>query len=100
MQSQKLSIDGNKNIISFLQSVINNQVDFLFQNKFKYRFVPVGPADNASYRTNDDEDDDNGVSEFERMELLSTRKDEGAYLVRKSNINEVVNAIPGRLDVI
>lgn len=92
----KLSIDGDKNVISFLQSVINNQVDFLFQNKFKYHFVALGNND-PGYSTNDD--DDSSLSEFERMEIQQTRKDEGAYLIRKLNIKDIIEKIPEKLNV-
>lgn len=90
----KLSIEEDKNVISFLQSVINNQIDFLFQNKFKHKIIPLG---NNVERYGDEDDDD--VSEFERLELQMTRKDEGSYLIRKLNISEIVPTIPEKLDV-
>ena len=92
----KLSIDGDKNVISFLQSVINNQVDFLFQNKFKYHFVPIGPTD-ANYSTEDNED--SNVSEFERVEIQQSRRDEGSYIIRKMNIKDIIEKIPERMNV-
>lgn len=92
----KLSIDGDKNVISFLQSVINNQVDFLFQNKFKYRFIPLGNNENA-FSTEDN--DDSSISEFERVEIQQSRKDEGEYLIRKMNINETIQSIPEKMNV-
>jgi len=92
----KLSIDGDKNVISFLQSVINNQVDFLFQNKFKYHFIPIGSTE-SSFST--DDDDDSSISEFERMEIQQSRKDEGAYLIRKLNIKNVIESIPEKFNV-
>ena len=91
----KLSIDGDKNIISFLQSVINNQIDFLFQNKFKYRFTTLGSTA-EHYGTEDDEDD---VSEFERIEIQTTRKNEGSYIIRKLNIADVLETIPEKFGV-
>lgn len=92
----KLSIDGDKNVISFLQSVINNQVDFLFQNKFKYHFSTLGGTDNH-YSTDDDED--SNMSESEKLEILSTRKDEGAYIIRKMNIKDVLERLPEKFNV-
>lgn len=92
----KLSIDKDKNVISFLQSVINNQIDFLFQNKFKHKLIPLA-SNNNGYGLDDDDDDN--VSEFEKMEILTTRKDEGSYIIRKLNINEIVPLIPEKLGV-
>ena len=91
----KLSVDGN--VINFLSSVINNQVDFLFQNKFKYHFTPIGDIDKSMSSV--DDDDDNSMSEVERMEILATRKDEGAYLIRKLNMKEVLEDLPYKLNV-
>lgn len=92
----KLSIDGDKNIISFLQSVINNQVDFLFQNKFKYHFIPLG-SNETNFATEDN--DDSSMTEFERVEIQQSRKDEGSYLIRKLNIKDILESIPERLNV-
>ena len=93
----KLSIDGDKNVISFLQSVINNQVDFLFQNKFKYHFVALGnTGNNVSV---DDSDDDSNMSEFERIEIQQSRNDEGAYIIRKLNIKSTIDTIPEKMNV-
>lgn len=91
----KLSID--RNVISFLQSVINNQVDFLFQNKFKYHFTTLGNND-PSISTDDSEESDN-MSEIERLEILNSRKDEGSYLIRKMNIKETLEKLPEKLNV-
>jgi hypothetical protein len=94
----KLSIDGNKNIVSFLQSVINNQVDFLFQNKFKYRMIPIGNQERNTSSTDDDEED-KANSDFEHMEILASREDEGSYIIRKINIKECLEKIPEKLNV-
>lgn len=91
----KLSIDGDKNVISFLQSVINNQVDFLFQNKFKYHFIPLG---NNELAFSTEDDDDSNITEFERIEIQQSRKDEGAYLVRKLNIQETIKNLPEKMN--
>lgn len=90
----KLSIDPDKNVISFLQSVIKNQIDFLFQNKFKHKIIPLG---NNLERYGDEDSDD--MSEFERLEIQSSRKDEGAYLIRKANISNVISNLGEKMDV-
>lgn len=92
----KLSIEGDKNVVSFLQSVINNQVDFLFQNKFKYHFSTLSGTD-THYST--ENDDDSQISETEKIEILSTRKNEGSYIIRKLNIKEVLNMLPEKFNV-
>jgi hypothetical protein len=91
----KLSLEKDKNVVSFLQSVINNQIDFLFQNKFKHKFTPL---ESTSTKYGDDDNDDD-VSEFEKMEIQVTRKDEGSYLLRKLNIDDVVKSIPEKFNV-
>lgn len=93
----KLSIQADRNVISFLQSVINNQIDFLFQNKFKHKLIPLTMEGNNKYGM--DDDDDNNTSEFEKMEILTTRKDEGSYVIRKLNIDDVVPRIPEKFNV-
>ena len=92
----KLDISGDRNVISFLQSVINNQVDFLFQNKFKYHFVQLGANETA---LSTDDNDDSNMTEFERIEIQQSRRDEGSYLIRKMNIKETISKIPDSLDV-
>ena len=92
----KLSIDSDKNIVSFLQSVINNQVEFLFKNKFKYHFTPIG---NDTEAISTEDSDDSNMTEFERIEILQTRKDEGSYIIRKKNIEDTICRIPEKLDV-
>lgn len=90
----KLSIDGDKNIVSFLQSVINNQIDFLFQNKFKYRFTSLT---NETEKYGNDDDDE--ISEFERVEIMMSRADEGSFIIRQMNIKDVLPTIPQKLGV-
>ena len=92
----KLSIQKDKNAISFLQSVINNQIDFLFQNKFRDKFIPIS-IETSKYSP--DDNDSNNVSEFEKMELLTTRKDEGSFIIRKLNIADVLPTIPEKMGV-
>jgi hypothetical protein len=88
----KLSIDADKNLISFFQAVIINQINFLFQNKFKNKFVILG---NHHEKYSDDED----TSEYERLEIRMLRKDEGLYSLRKLNIINILNKIPEYLKV-
>lgn len=92
----KLSIEADKNVVNFLQSVINNQVDFLFQNKFKNHLIPLGGGE-TGYST--ESNDDSNMTEFERIEIQQSRKDEGDYLIRKLNINDVVEHIPEKFNV-
>lgn len=89
----KLSMDKDKNIVSFFQSVIINQIDFLFQNKFKNKFTILG---NTSEKYSDDDDE---TSEYERLEIQMLRKDEGKFIVRKLNIEQTLEKMPKYLDV-
>lgn len=90
----KLSIAKDRNIVSFLQSVINNQISFLFQNKFKYRIFTIGKQD-GRYTT----EDDDSVSEYEKMEIQMLRRDEGEYIIRKTSIYETLKILPEKLNV-
>ena len=89
----KLSIDPDKNLISFFQSVIINQINFLFQNKFKNKFIILG-SNHEKYS-----DDDDDTSEYERLEIRMLRKDEGLYTLRKLNIQNTLNKIPEYFEV-
>jgi len=89
----KLSIKSDKNIVSFFSSVINNQIDFLFQNKFKYKYTSLG--DTAEKYASEDEDS----SEYERLEIQMLRKDEGLFIIRKLNIEHVLKTIPEKFGV-
>jgi hypothetical protein len=89
----KLSIEGDRNIVSFFSSVINNQIDFLFQNKFKYKYTTLG---DTSEKYSEEEDDD---TEYERLEIQMLRKDEGMYALRKLSIERVLSSIPEKFGV-
>jgi len=89
----KIEIDEDRNIISFFQSVINNQIDFLFQNKFKYKFSSLGKVSEKYI------DDDDDTSEYERLEIQMLRKDEGLYITRKLSIEQALKEIPAALGV-
>lgn len=93
----KLVMDPNLNIVSFLQSVINNQIKFLMQNKFKDHYVIIDAKDDDSTATADDDDDD--MSEFERVEIDTARKDEGQKILRDLNIEETIRKLPDMMDV-
>jgi hypothetical protein len=90
----KLAIDKDKNIVSFFQSVIINQIDFLFQNKFKHKFLILGGGDSEKYSDDDDE-----TSEYERLEIQMLRKDEGLFMIRKLSIKQTLKSIPGHFGV-
>jgi len=90
----KLVIDKEKNIVSFFQSVIINQIDFLFQNKFKHKFTILGGSDTEKYSDDDDE-----TSEYERLEVQMLRKDEGLFMVRKLSIKQTLKSIPEYFEV-
>jgi len=85
----KLAIDKDKNVVSFFQSVIINQIDFLFQNKFKHKFTTLGGGSSEKYS-----DDDEETSEYERLEIQMLRKDEGLYMTRKLSIKQTLKEIP------
>lgn len=89
----KLIIDPNLNIINFFHAVLKNQVMFLFCNKFKvhYRILDV------SY--NDKYTEDNEMTEYERLEIEQSKKDEGSLIIQNISIKNTVNKLPEYLDV-
>lgn len=89
----KLVLDKDRNIISFFQSVIMNQIDFLFQNKFKHRHSSLGSS-NQKYS-----DDDDDETEFEKVEIELTRKDEGIFVIRRETIKNILRDLPGVLGI-
>jgi hypothetical protein len=98
----KLLISEELNIISFFQSVINNQVDFLFKNKFKFVVQTIGrPSDDSDGGKfgSDDDDDDDESSEFEKTEKSMLRRDEGEFLIRKLSVNKLFEGLPKVLNV-
>jgi len=89
----KLALDKDRNIINFFQSVIMNQIEFLFQNKFKHRHASLGPT---TQKYSNDED---STTEFEKVEIELTRKDEGIYIIRKESINKILATLPEIFEV-
>ena len=92
----KIMISDNMNIVGFLQAVIHNQVDFLFQVKFKHKLVVIEGND-VNKTSTEDNDDDN--SDFEHVEFLNIRKNEGSHIIRKLNVADTVTTIPEKLGV-
>jgi hypothetical protein len=94
----KLIMDPNLNIVSFLQSVINNQLMFLMQNKFRDRYIIIDAKDDDSPGSTSDDDDDD-QTEFERIEIDTARKDEGQKIIRDINIAQTLKNLPDSMNV-
>lgn len=93
----KIAITENMNIVGFLQAVIHNQVEFLFQRKFKYKLAVIKGNSIDKKESTEDELDD--FSDFEKVEFLNVRKNEGSHIIRKLNVSDTVPTIPGKLGV-
>lgn len=91
----KLKCTENLNIVSFFSAVINKQTDFLFQNKFKYHYQAIDYSTGERMNSNDDDD----MSEFEKIEIKNARKDEGALVLQNIVIKDTIDRLPELLNV-
>jgi hypothetical protein len=82
-------LKNNSNIVSYFQSVINNSIDYLLQNKFKVKINAI----NLNNVNNDN------LSEYEKLEIQMLRKDEGVVRLRKLNIQENIKTLEQELDI-
>ena len=94
----KIAISENMNIVGFLQAVIHNQVDFLFQRKFKYKLTILEGNSVEKKTSTEDELDD--FSDFEKVEFLNVRKNEGSHVIRKLSVLDIAPTIPEKLGVV
>lgn len=90
----KIVCDPKLNIVSFFQSVIHNQVDFLFQNKFKYKYQIL------DFENNKFSSDDEQMSEYEKIEIRTARKNEGAMIIQNLAIQETLENLPSVMNVV
>ena len=91
----KLICSKELNIVSFFSAVINRQVDFLFSNKFKNRYQVIDASSSFGYGGDNDED----MSEFEKLEIRMARKDEGTLVLQNMAISDIVERLPEEFDV-
>ena len=91
----KLKCSEDLNIVSFFTVVINKQTEFLFQNKFKYHYQAIDYSAGEKSSNNDDEE----LSEFEKIEIKYARKDEGSLVLQNLVIEDICNRLPELLDV-
>lgn len=92
----KLICDPNLNIVSFFSAVINRQVEFLFSNKFKNRYQVID-ENSAFGQYGGDNDED--MSEFEKLEIRMARKDEGTLVLQNMAIKDIVERLPEEFEV-
>jgi len=90
----KLICDPNLNIVSFFTAVVNMQTEFLFQNKFKHHYQALD-FDNQKYSSDNDDD----MSEYEKIEMRIARKDEGSLILQNLAIKDVLKNLPEIFDV-
>lgn len=89
----KLSIEGNLNILSYILSVINNQIGFMVRDKYKHRFSIMNRNRNGGIDGSDD------LSEYDRLEVQMLKADEGMFALRKLSIENVMLTLPEKLGV-
>ena len=91
----KLKCSPDLNIVSFFTAVINKQTEFLFQNKFKFHYQTIDYNNSEKMNINNDEE----LSEFEKIEIRYARKDEGSLVLQNLTIKETLENLPKLLDV-
>lgn len=90
----KLVVQQDINVVSFLQAIINNQIDFLLQNKFKFKAEIIDDARHSRFS-----DDDDDVSEYDQIEAMMLRKDDGLFALRTISIQETLGRIRDAFNV-
>ena len=86
----KINCDSDKNMINFFSAVINNQIDFIFMNKFRYKVAVLKTNGSGG------EDDDNEITSnnvYDKADVINTRKDEGSYILRQLNIERILERL-------
>lgn len=89
----KLIIDPDLNIINYFHAVLKNQVMFLFCNKFKVHYKILDTNYNDKYT------DDNDMSEYEKLEIEQSKRDEGSLIIQNISIKNTINKLPELFDV-
>lgn len=92
----KLILDKDLNIVNFFSVIINNQIVFLFSNKFKthYQLVSHTSDSGSLFESNDD-----SMTDMEKMEIQLSHKDEGGLIINNTIASDVISKIDTLMDV-
>lgn len=89
----KLKCDPELDLVKFFYVVVKNQVDFLFQNKFKNNYQIIDDL-NEKFTTDDDD-----FSEYDKIEIRASRKNEGEAILQRLAIEETLKKLPVILNI-
>lgn len=92
----KIILSKELNVVNYFSAIINNQIKFLFSNKFKVHYQSVNP--NSTAGTMFESNDDN-MTEFEKMEIKMGRKNEGNLIIQDVIADEVIKNIDSYMEV-
>jgi hypothetical protein len=92
----KIILSKDLNVVNYFSAIINNQIKFLFSNKFKVHYQSINP--NTSAGTMFESNDDN-MTEFEKMEIKMGRKNEGNLVIQGVIADDVIKNIDTYMDV-
>jgi hypothetical protein len=81
-------LEHNREIVSFLHTTLKNQIKFMFEQKFTFRFNPINTID---------VDSDDGTNPFERIEQ-AYQHDEGLGLINKINVDSIIKKYQRELE--
>lgn len=92
----KIILSKELNVVNFFSTIINNQIMFLFSNKFKthYQTINPGSSSGSMFESNDD-----NMTELEKMELRVGHKNEGSLIINNVIAKDVIQKIDEYMDV-
>lgn len=92
----KIILSKDLNVVNFIAVIINNQITFLFSNKFKEHYQTINPGEVVSgvFESNDDT-----MTELERMEIQLGHKNEGSLIINNTIATTVINTIESSMEV-
>jgi len=93
----KVMLSKELNVVNFLSTIIKNQIIFLFSNKFKTHYQTINP--NMSTGSVFESNNDNNMTDMERMEIQLGHKNEGTLIINNVMIKDVINNIDILMDV-
>jgi hypothetical protein len=92
----KILMTKETNPVNYFSVIINNQVMFLFSNKFKVHYQSLNPSSGGSvFESNDDD----SMTEMEKIEMRLGRKNEGSLIINDVIAGQVIKKLDEYMDV-
>lgn len=92
----KLLLNKELNLVNFFSTIINNQIVFLFSNKFRCHYQTLNPnmSSGSLFESNDD-----SLTDLERLEIQLGHKNEGSLVLNEVITDEIIKNIDVNLGV-